>query len=150
MEFEYKDTSYSNSNQERGHSAHETSVKLEYSLFFRPYGPLTLIKYLETCVVLTYTLKFIHLSHTQLTPPHSTPNFRTLSLVHPSVLESWSEWSGLSRLLKKSFLFTEFLSKLGLVEGVDSPSEGMDTIPSEGMDNIPGERVDVRRYSLVS
>jgi hypothetical protein len=66
------------------------------------------------------------------------------------VFESWSEWSGLSRLLKKSFLFTEFLSKLGLVEGVDSPSEGMDTIPSEGMDNIPGERVDVRRYSLVS
>ncbi len=66
------------------------------------------------------------------------------------MLESWSEWSGLSRLLKKSFLITEFLSKLGLVEGVDSSSEGMDTIPSEGMDNIPGERVDVRRYSLVS
>ncbi len=28
-------------------------------------------------------------------------------------------------------------SRGGLVEGVDSPSEGMDTIPSEGMDTIP-------------
>ena len=44
---------------------------------------------------------------------------------------------------------TIWFSRGGLVEGLDSPSEGMDTIPSEGMDTIPGERVDVRRYSLV-
>ena len=35
VEFEYNDSWYSNSTHERGHSTHETWVKLEYNLFFQ-------------------------------------------------------------------------------------------------------------------
>jgi hypothetical protein len=35
VEFEYNDSWYSNSTQERGHSTHETWVKLVYNVFFQ-------------------------------------------------------------------------------------------------------------------
>ncbi len=51
-------------------------MKLEENLstiyFSRPYWPSTLIKYLKTCVVLTCTLKFMHLLIQHPTSPQSS------------------------------------------------------------------------------
>ena len=78
------------------------------------------------CVILIND-RLVSLSHTT----HSSFNPQLLlSLVHPSESESWSEWSGMSGLLKgmlkKTSLFTEFLtwniswylSMISLTEGL--------------------------------
>jgi hypothetical protein len=59
---------------------------------------------MRDCVILIND-RLVSLSQT--THSSSLNTQLLLSLVHPSVSESWSEWLGLSGLLKKSFLFTE-------------------------------------------